>query len=185
MHLMPWLGRFHNCQTGRTASHLDCTMKPEIVLTTVQQTAANRLMESLDTGNVVVLRGAAGSGKTTILKTIHAARGGILLGARHFTNVRKPQAPAAIEESFLRMIEDAILTHELVMADDLHLFSNTAGPRDRPRSYLVDAALTAILGDAGSLGCKLVFAVEDEAPWPIQRRAYIAAIGELSASFTA
>ena len=58
-------------------------MKPNIVLTSVQQAAADRLLESLDAGNVIVLKGGPGSGKTTILDTVQAARGGALLGARH------------------------------------------------------------------------------------------------------
>ena len=157
-------------------------MKAETILTPVQQAAADRLLESLDVGRVVVLRGAPGSGKTTILETVRAARGGVLLGAREFMDVLKTQATSAIEESFLRMLEDAILKHDLVIVDDLHLLSNIVDARDYPRSYLLDAALTAILGDAGILGCKLVFAVEDEAPWPIQRRAYVTAIAEFASA---
>jgi hypothetical protein len=149
-------------------------MKAQIILTQPQQTAADRLLESLDTDNVVVLRGAAGSGKTTILESIHAERGGVLLGARQFVGVAKSMAPAAIEESFLRTIEDAILRHELVLADDLQVLLNVV---ETPRSYLLDAALTSILAEAGVLCCKLVFAVEDAAPWPIERRARVAEIG--------
>ena len=121
-------------------------MKAQIILTEPQQAAANRLLESLDTGNVVVLRGAAGSGKTTILENIHETRGGVLLGARQFVGVAKSMSPAAIEESFLRMVEEAILSHDLVLADDLQVLLNVV---DNPRSYLLDAALTAILAEAG------------------------------------
>jgi Holliday junction resolvasome RuvABC ATP-dependent DNA helicase subunit len=157
-------------------------MRANIALTSVQQAAANRLLESLDAGNIVVLRGAAGSGKTSILNSVHAARGGTLVGAHRFADLRNTGGPSAMEEPFLRTIEEAILTHDLVMVDDLHLLTHTVEARDYSRSYLLDAALTAILADAGVLGCKLVFAVEDEAPWPIRRRARLAAIGE-SASF--
>jgi primosomal protein N' len=156
-------------------------MTAELVLTPVQQAAANRLLESLDAGNVAVLRGAAGSGKTTILKSVRAARGGIVLGARQFMDHLKTQA-GAVEEAFLRRIEDAILRYELVMVDDLHLISHVVQARDYQRTYLLDAALTAILGDACVLGCKLIFAVQEDAPWPIQRRAYIAAIEEFRAA---
>lgn len=156
-------------------------MRTNITLTPVQQSAANRLLEGLDAGNIVVLRGAAGSGKTSILKTVHATRGGTLLGAHPFTGLLNACGPSAFEELFLRMIEEAILTHDLVMVDDLHVLAQTVENRDYSRSYLLDAALTAILADAGVLGCKLVFAVEGEAPWPIRRRARLAAIGESAA----
>ena len=156
-------------------------MKAEIILTPVQQTAAHRLLESLDTGNVVVLKGGPGSGKTTILETVRASRGGVLLAARQFMDALKAQAAGAIEEAFLRMIEEAILLNNLVIVDDVHLLSQIVNARDYPRSFLLDAALTAILGDASVFGCKLVFAVEDDAPWPIERRAYTAKIEEFAA----
>ena len=163
-------------------SQLHSTMRAQIILTPVQQAAADRLLESLDAASVVVLRGAAGSGKTAILERVHAVRGGLLLGAHPVMDVKGKQAPSAMEESLLHRLEEAILTHDLVMVDDLHLLSNVTDSRDRSRSYLLDAALTAILADAGVLGCKLVFAVEHEAPWPIQRRAHMTAIGELAAA---
>jgi ABC-type transport system involved in cytochrome c biogenesis ATPase subunit len=156
-------------------------MKAKLVLTRTQQMAADRLLQGLDAGSVVVLRGAASSGKTTILEAIHAARGGAMLSARQIIDALEAQAAAAIEEPFLHMIEDAILTNDLVMVDDLHLLTKIVGDCDYPRTYLLDAALTTILADAGVLGCKLVFTVEDEAPWPVQRRASLAAIPEFAA----
>jgi hypothetical protein len=136
-------------------------MKTAIILTTTQQIAAERLLEGLDTRNVVVLQGAAGSGKTTVLKSLQAARGGTLLGAKQLR-----------EESMLHLIEEAIVTQELVLVDDLDLL----GSSEIDRTYLLDAALTAILADAGVLGCKLVFTVQTEAPWPVRRRAGVTAI---------
>jgi ABC-type phosphate/phosphonate transport system ATPase subunit len=148
-------------------------MKFEIVLTSVQQEAAHSLLARLAAGPVAVLRGAAGAGKTTILKTVQAKQGGVFLGARQFMDVRQAQGPAALEEAFFRMIEDAMQSHELVLVDDLSLVTNAAGGGGRGRLHLLDAALTAILAEARVLGCKFVFAVEDEIPWPIQRRAHV------------
>src|ERR1017187_6561396 len=101
-------------------------MKLEIVLTFAQQEAANSLLAHLALSPVAVVRGAAGAGKTTILKTVQAMRGGGLLGAQQVMNVRQAEGPAAIEEAFFRMIEDAVESHGLVLVDDLSLVTDAA-----------------------------------------------------------
>jgi predicted ATPase len=148
-------------------------MNLEIVLTPAQQEAAGSLLLHLAECPVAVLTGAAGAGKTAILQTVQAVRGGVFLGAPQFMSARQAQGPAAIEEAFFRMIEDAIASHGLVLVDDLSLVANAARGGGHGRVHLLDAALTAILAEARVLGRKLVFAVEEDIPWPIRRRARI------------
>ena len=148
-------------------------MNLEIVLTTVQQEAADSLWRHLAMSPVAVLSGPAGAGKTTVLKTVHAMRGGLFLGSRQLMNARHAEGPAALEEVFFRMLEDAIESHDLVLVDDLALVANAASGGGDGRVHLLDAALTAILAEARVRGRKLVFAVEDNIPWPIRRRAQI------------
>ena len=154
-------------------------MKLEIVLTPVQQEAASSLLESLAVSPVAVISGVAGAGKTSILMNLQAMHGGVFLGSQQFMNVRQAQGPAAIEETFFRMIEDAIQSYHLVLVDDLTLVTNAAKGGGDGRVHLLDAALTAILAEARVLGRKLVFAVEREIPWPIRRRAQIVQVAEL------
>jgi hypothetical protein len=85
-----------------------------------------------------------------------------------------------MEEPLLRMIEEAMEQHDLVAVDDLHLFAAVLHDNNPPRSHLLDAALTAILAEAAVRKKTLVFAVEDEAPFPIQRRANVWELGVLA-----
>src|SRR5690348_1281362 len=153
----------------------------EIVLTSAQSQAYDRLLTGIAAGDVLVLEGRAGAGKTTILEKVQAAAGGLLVGVRQFMQSLASRAPAAIEEAFLDMIERALAEHDLVMVDDLHLVTQVVTACDYPRACLLDAALTAMLGDAAALRKRLVFAVDGDAPWPIRRRAYIAKIPEFQA----
>ncbi len=91
---------------------------------------------------------------------------------REFLRTLAAHPPAAIEEAFLDMIEQALERTDLVMVDDLHLVMEICAGCDYPRGHLLDAALTAIFGEALARGKKLVFAVVDDLPWPLQRRAY-------------
>ncbi len=148
-------------------------MNREIVLNPVQQEAANSLLVRLSASPVTVLSGEAGVGKTTILKVLQTMQGGVYLGAQQLMNTRMEQGPAAIEEAFFRMIEDAIQSYNLLLVDDLSLVTGAILGEGRGRLHLLDAALTAILAEARVLDRRIVFAVEAEIPWPIQRRAQV------------
>ena len=159
-------------------------MQRQITLTPAQRTAAEGLREALKTGRVLILRGAPGAGKTTVLEWLHAASGGGLLCAAQFMQSVSEGSPHAIEESFLRMIEEAMEKHDLLLVDDLHLVTNVVQRHWYPRSHLLDAALTALLAEAAVRKKTLVFAVEEEAPFPVQLRASVWEIGDSPPSTT-
>ena len=130
-------------------------------------------MSACQPGNIIVLKAGCGMGRTTVLEHVHAAVGGHFMGMRQFLDALNSHQPSAIEEAFLDMLDRAVAEHALIILDDLHLVSAIVDARDYPRSYLLDAALTAVLAEAALQGRTLIFGVEDMAPWPIHRRAYI------------
>ncbi|HMD70009.1 MAG TPA: ATP-binding protein [Bryobacteraceae bacterium] len=156
-------------------------MQTVSVLTPSQEEAAAGILSGSQPGSVTVLKSKPGRGRTTVLRHVHAALGGELLGMRQFMNSVMSHQPSALEEAFLQMLDRATASHDTVIVDDLHLVAAVVGSCDYARTYLLDAALTAALADAAMQKKTLIFGVEDEAPWPIGRRAYTYEI----AAFTA
>jgi predicted ATPase len=136
-------------------------MNTQIILSPVQEKAALMLLEGIAGGRVLVLHGAPGSGKTTVLRHVHKHRGGAFIAVGGFRDT--------VEGAFLRAIEDAMHAHDLVLVDDLHLVTGAARRHDR--RILLDAALTALLGEASVLEKTLVFTLKGGKPWSIGRRA--------------
>jgi ABC-type branched-subunit amino acid transport system ATPase component len=144
-------------------------------LTPAQEQAFQWLLGAIPAADVLVLRGRAGAGKSTILTRVHAARGGILLQMRP---LMRSLASHQVEDALLRTIERALESANLVIVDDLHMITGMVGRRDYSRTLLLDAALTSILAEASVARKKLVFSLDGNAPWPIRRRACSAEIAD-------
>ena len=141
-------------------------------LSPAQRLAYDRMLAGIAIGEVLVLRGPAGAGKSAILRMVHAAMGGGLLGMRQFAGHQ------TIEEAFLGILDGALSKHNLVLVDDLQLVTNIVEGADCLRALLFDASLTAALGDAVGQRKKLIFATSGEPPWSVKRRAFTCTIGD-------
>ncbi|HEX4810799.1 MAG TPA: ATP-binding protein [Bryobacteraceae bacterium] len=143
----------------------------DINLTPSQQKAADALLAAIPVGNVFVLRGKPGVGRTRILRHIHAQLGGVLVGATGFIDSLLMLDAGGIEEAVFRFLSGTLDENDLVLMDDLHLITNITNSCDYPRTNLIDIVLTALLERAGKK--KVVFAVDqDDAPEVIRRRSY-------------
>ncbi len=148
------------------------------VLSPAQQRVLDCLRGGIEVADVLLLKSRPGCGRSAILEQFHHAAGGVLLGVRDFMQSLTAHNSNAIEEAFLQMVEQALAQHDLVIVDDLHLVTQAISSCDYPRAWMLDAALTAILGDAAANHKKLVFGTDDEAPWPLTRRASVWEIRE-------
>jgi len=149
------------------------------ILTPVQQTAIESVLAAVACGNVVVLQGNVGRGKTTVLKRVQEQLGGAFLGMREFMQSLESRRPFAIEEAWLGLLETTLAEHDLVILDDMHLIASVVEGYSYPRQNLLNAALTAVFEQAKGRK-KFVFAVEEEASEPIYRRAQICEIAEFT-----
>lgn len=140
------------------------------ILTPSQQEAANGLRRAFGCGNVVVLAGDVGLGKTAVLRDFHAAAGGVFLGMREFLRALECREPLALEEAWVQLVESSFEKHDLVILDDVHLISAVVDGYSYPRTNLWDCALTAVLEQMGPRK-QLVVAISERAPEPIDHRA--------------
>ena len=72
----------------------------DTTLTPAQQHAYDRLQRSFSLGHVFILNGAHGSGRSTVLRALHAAHGRALLSMRDALRALRDKGPWAIETSF-------------------------------------------------------------------------------------
>ena len=152
-----------------------------LTLTPAQQAVADHLIAAMPAGSILILRGDAGAGKTTILNTLRAETGGTLLGMRNFVDMLMLRRPDAIEQSFAEMIEEAMADHEVVLVDDFHLITAVTGHYNYTRAGLMDAVLEGIVSTICAQSRKLILATnKEDAPWSIRSRAWCFDIGDFT-----
>ena len=91
-----------------------------ILLCPAQQRAFDELARSIEVGEVFVLRGDGGTGRTTVLHAAHARFGGAFVAIKQLVDAMLDKHPLAIEETFYRIVWDALTKHDCVIIDDLH-----------------------------------------------------------------
>jgi transitional endoplasmic reticulum ATPase len=158
---------------------MQVTESVDVTLTPAQQRAASKLLEGLAAGQVVVLRGAAGRGKTTILRSVQGAGVGAFVNTREFLAQLEARHPLAIEEAFLDAVRQALTAADVLLIDDLHLVTDVvSGCGSYPRSDLMNATAATLLTEAAEAGKKLVFSTATSVPDPIWQRADSWAVDE-------
>ncbi len=146
-----------------------------------QQQGYDELRRLLPLGNVFVLAGSDGVGRTTVLRQFHQDTGGAFLNMKDFTAALRQRDPGALEETFEQLVLAALDRHDVVIVDDLRLLSAVTSHHFYPRYGLLDAPLTTLTSLAADAGKKLVFATVGEPSRPIKERCHFARIREFAA----
>jgi len=151
----------------------------DVILSPSQQRAADKLLAACAAGEVIVLWGSGGMGKSTMLAKLAAMVNGILIDSRELLDHLADRHPLAVEEAFLDTARLALQARRPVIIDDLHLLVNVvSGCGSYPRAGLLDGALETLVSEAAALKQKLIFGTAGGAPEPITNRAYFAGIEE-------
>ena len=107
----------------------------------------------------------------------------LFLNMKDFTDVLRERNPVALEETFERMVLDAMKQHRQIIVDDLGLLSNVVGSCNHfyQRRGLLDACLTTIATLAVESDQKLIFGYGGCPSEPIAQRCHFARIREFDA----
>jgi predicted AAA+ superfamily ATPase len=143
-------------------------------LTFTQQAVLDALEGSWPAGNVFVVAGDAGTGKTTVLREVQRRRGGSYLELKDLLAAHGTRHPLALEETFEAWALEALRGHDCVLVDDLHLLANVAEGcgTSYPRSGLLNVPLLNLAVCARDGGKKLVFGTDGHAPGPLHTHAF-------------
>src|SRR5690349_6997305 len=134
-------------------------------LTPTQQVAFDELVRAAVPGQVVVLIGNQGTGRTTLLDRLGERLGGTVLGAPALETAVGEHHPLAIEDAFYDMVGTALDANPVVLIDDFQFLAQTIeGCRAYPRGGFI-AAATAALGErVAERGSTLVISSESLMP---------------------
>jgi ATP-dependent 26S proteasome regulatory subunit len=147
-----------------------------------QQQAFDGLIRGLSVGNVLLLWGGTGMGKTTVLRELHQTAGGAFLNMKDYLDALRDRHPLAVEETFEQLVREALSAHDTVILDDLNLLTDVvAGCNEAyPRNGFLNAPLELVTAYAAAAGKKLVIGSDDGGPYLLQQRGYSWGIEELS-----
>jgi ATP-dependent 26S proteasome regulatory subunit len=153
----------------------ECTLAP------AHRVAAKELLDGISTTAVLVLRSNPGKGRTTVLRAVHNAAGGALIGCQDWIITLHSRHPAAIEEAFVDVLKQQLQAHALVFVDDFHLLRSVVDGYEYPRQRLLDAMLAAVLDTTEATHKTIVFGIDcDAGPGIVGERAQFWKIGEFT-----
>jgi AAA+ superfamily predicted ATPase len=149
-------------------------------LTPAQAIAFSSLKRALSAGNLAVLMSAHGQGRTTILRHMHAETGGGFLGAQEFLESTGDRHPLALEEALHSAVNTALLAHDIVYVDDIHLILHAAVGQ-YPRHQYMEAALLDLAHIALRKGKKLIVSTSGAIAYTFLARSFGVSIPRFSA----
>jgi predicted AAA+ superfamily ATPase len=150
-------------------------------LSPAQRNAYDGMREAARAGNILVLQGGTGSGKSTVLAELHRKWGGKFLSIGSFVETAGKRHPLSLEDALFEVLLGALEKHDRVFVDDLHLAVATmTGCHFYPRSGYLDAPMNVVASYAAETDKLLVVATDGNLPEPISYRAYRSSIGDFT-----
>src|SRR5687768_11330534 len=95
-----------------------------IELCPAQGAALEQLRQALPVGNVFILYGGTGLGKTTVLRELHRELGGTYLTIGDFVQAMQGENPLALEETLAELVMTAWEAEDTLFFDDLDMVYN-------------------------------------------------------------
>ncbi len=154
-----------------------------LTLCSQQQNSYDQLLLSLPKGNVFVLYGKAGAGKTSLLTRLQEEQGGFTLNLKNFMEAMQSRHPYALEETFGKLVMDALLQYDTVIVDDFHLLYNPfcCNPFYQRKDFF-EAPAMMLASYAIAANKKLIVTGDGNMAGAIAQRSYDIRIGKFEAT---
>jgi transitional endoplasmic reticulum ATPase len=160
-------------------------------LSPAQEAAYPELKRAISDWPLVLLEGAAGAGKTTLVHRLLGELGGKRLTVRDLLSYSAGAAHAALDGALVRLIEDALARHDFVVFEDFDTVHDILDSSAHERPYLWASGVRTLLERARDDGKHVAFTAGsfshpqapefDRIPFLTQRGARVA-IAEMDAS---
>lgn len=134
------------------------------VLIPAQAHVAEHLLGAMFVRSALWLDGSDGRGKTTVLRELHRALGGVIITARDVVDALRDRHPFAIEAAIVSLLLDALQHHTYVFIDDADMISSLLGNEMNPRQALAGGIWQIVIAYAGAAEKKLFAAGSSGAP---------------------
>jgi ATP-dependent 26S proteasome regulatory subunit len=138
-----------------------------------QKRAYERLLAGLEIGSILRLWGGVGRGKTTVLAQVHQKTGGVFLSMKDFVDASAKSHPLALEETFYKLVLDALQSHSVVIMDDVHLLDLfSGGCYAYPRTGFFNSVMMGLCSYAIEAKKKLIFSTTSHLAEAAEQRSY-------------
>ncbi|QDT52922.1 ATP-dependent zinc metalloprotease FtsH [Caulifigura coniformis] len=147
-----------------------------------QMAAFESLLGSWEAFPLVHLWCDRGRGRTTILRALQTRLGGRLLSMAEFAVAQRGAHPLAIEDSLMRLLDDALAAHDRVYLDDWHLIGDVVEScYEYPRRGYLGVIAAAIAQRIATSGKRLLIASDAGLPESLREQARSVGVEEFDA----
>jgi ATP-dependent 26S proteasome regulatory subunit len=136
-------------------------LQTEIALSTAQAGVYGELAEAIEVSPLVVLEAAPGFGKSTIIARLLQDFPGGRITPRDILSAAANSPHAGMAAPLLRLLEDALESHDLIVVDDFDLSAATFANSWHVHSGLPQAAIHALIDRARDRNKCLLFTGAD------------------------
>ena len=150
-----------------------------IKLVPAQESAFRVLNYASKAGNLLLLTGASGRGRTTVLRKLHEQMGGGFVTCKDFIETSTARHPLSLEETLHSAVIGSLKTNDVVFVDDIDLIHNaTSSCHFYPRGQYVETALLDLSDAALRENKKLIVSTDGAIAQAFATRSFSASIGK-------
>ena len=150
-----------------------------IKLIPAQESAFRLLNYASNAGSLLLLTGASGRGRTTVLRKLHEEMGGGFVTCKDFIETSTARHPLSLEETLHSAVIGSLKTNSVVFVDDIDLIHDaTSSCHFYPRGQYIETALLELSDATLRENKKLIVSTDGAIGQAFSARSFGASIGK-------